>query len=541
MRVELEGQAVMADVVGAVAGLGHGPERQDLDGAQLRLLLGVRQETVQREGDVFAAADGAHLVAQVAGELAQAGHFLEVGLVVDTVDESLGVREGLASHLAARGDVFRHVLVRQEHELLDEPVGFLGELLAHGDGLAVLVDIDLHFGAVEADGAGGETLLAQFQGQFVEGEDGFLHLVRDNAAFRAFAELFDHRVVPGVDDGLGEFIGEPVVGDDFRPAEPGVDDLRERGDLEHGGEGELLLVRAQGAQLVGEFLRQHGHGAVHQIDGGAAGLGLGVHRRPGLHVVRDVGDMDAHLVVAVVQLAERQGVVVVLGIRRVDGEGEDLPEVLATGAVLVGDFVGNGIRGVLHGLVELVRKAELRQDGVHLGVVLAGHAQHVHDVADGARLAARPLVHDGRDLHAAHAAFRDGDRDVVGHRLGRHEHPGLLPDDMENAHERLLGTFEDGDDLAAAAPDIAFPLLGDRHPHGIPVQGAPGLGGLDENVFLLSFDPHENEPFPGHHRGPHVFGDDPYFLLPLLSQFFPVTGPVASSFTHIDFPFIMQI
>ena len=103
---------------------------------------------------------------------------------------------------------------------------------------------------------------------------------------------------------------------------------------------------------------------------------------------------------------------------------------------------------------------------------------------------------------------------------------------MENAHEGLLGTLEDGDDLAAAAPDIAFPLLGDGHPHGIPVQGAPGLGGLDEDVFLLSFDPHENEPFPGHHRSPHVFGDDSYFLLPLQPQFFPVTRPVASSFAH---------
>ena len=137
-------------------------------------------------------------------------------------------------------------------------------------------------------------------------------------------------------------------------------------------------------------------------------------------------------------------------------------------------------------------------------------------MADGAGLAARPLVHDGRDLHAAHATFRDGHRDVVRHRLGRHQHPGLFPDDVEDAHERLLGTFEDGHDLAAAPPDIAFPLLGDGHPHGIPVKGSPGLGGLDEDVFLLPLDADEHESLAGHHRRSHEFGNDPHFLQPFL-------------------------
>ena len=69
MRIEPEGQAVMADVFGAVAGLGHRAEGQDLDGAELGLFLGLGEEVVQREGDVLAASDRAHLVAQVAGKL----------------------------------------------------------------------------------------------------------------------------------------------------------------------------------------------------------------------------------------------------------------------------------------------------------------------------------------------------------------------------------------------------------------------------------------------------------------------------------------
>ena len=87
---------------------------------------------------------------------------------------------------------------------------------------------------------------------------------------------------------------------------------------------------------------------------------------------------------------------------------------------------------------------------------------------------------------------------------------------MEDADERLLGTFEDGDDLAAATTDIAFPLLGDGHPHGIPVEGAPGLGGLDKDVFLLPFDPDEHESLAGHHGRSHEFGNDPYSFHPFL-------------------------
>ena len=239
MRIELEGQAVMADVVGAVAGLGHGPQRQDLDGAEFRFVLCVHHQAVQGVGDVLAGADGAHLVAEVAGKLPEAGDLFQVGLVMDTVHEGLGILDGLAAHLAVRGDELGDVLVRQEHELLDEPVGLLGVFLVNGYGLSVFVDLHLHFGTLEVHGAGSEALLAQFQGYLIENQYSFFHIVRNDAALGAFAELRFHGVVPGLDDGLGALVGEAVVGLDDGPAEPGVDDLGHRRHLEDGGEGEF--------------------------------------------------------------------------------------------------------------------------------------------------------------------------------------------------------------------------------------------------------------------------------------------------------------
>ena len=532
MRIELEGQSVVADVVGTVAGLGHGPEGEDLDGAQFRLVLRIHHQAVQGVGDVLAGADGPHLVAEVAGELPQTGDLLQVGLVMDPVHEGLGILDGLAAHLAVRGDELGDVFVRQKHEFLDEPVGLLGIFLVHGHRLAVFVDLHLHFGTLEVHGAGSETLFAELQGYLIEDQHRFLHVIRNDAAFGSFAELRLHSVVPGLDDGLGALVGEAVVGLDDRPAEPGIDDLRERGDLEHGGEGELLLVRTQGAQFVGEFLRQHGHGPVHQINGCPAGLGLHVHRSSRLDVVGNVGDMDAHLVVAVVQLAEGQGVVEVLRIGRVDGEGQDLAEVLAAGAVLVGDFLGNPVGSVLHGLFELVGKAELGEDRVHLGIVLARHAQYVHDMPVGPALTALPAIHDGGDFHAADTAFRDGDGDIVRHGLGGHEHPGTLADDVEDPHKRLLRALYDGNDLAAAPLGVSNPFLGDSHPDSIPVQGAAGLGRLDIHVFFLSLDPDEHESFPGHHGRSLVLGNDPDFLLPSSAAGLGAAVPAAFSSGH---------
>ena len=236
VRVELECETVMADVVGAVAGLCHGAEGQQLEGVESRAVLGPVEEGVDAAGGLAAGARLAHLEAEIAGKLTQTADFLAVGLVMNTVDEGLGGLEGLAAELPARGDKLRDVAVRQEHKLLDEPVGFFGNALVHADGLAVFVDVDLHFRALEIDGAGGETLAAELEGQVVEGQDGFLDVGGNEAAFAAFSEVLLHGLGARIDDLLRELIGEPVVGDDFRPAEPGVDDLGLGCDFENGGE-----------------------------------------------------------------------------------------------------------------------------------------------------------------------------------------------------------------------------------------------------------------------------------------------------------------
>lgn len=109
--------------------------------------------------------------------------------------------------------------------------------------------------------------------------------------------------------------------------------------------------------------------------------------------------MYAHLPYAVFDLADREGVVEVLGIRRVDGEGRYLAEVAPGGVIGFGDRRRNGLGRIFDLLLEMVGQAVFGQDGVHLGIVLSGAAQYLDQLSGGAFGTQRPV--------------RDADHDFV--------------------------------------------------------------------------------------------------------------------------------
>ena len=76
-----------------------------------------------------------------------------------------------------------------------------------------------------------------------------------------------------------------MVRTDNGAAEPAVDHLALGRHLKYGGEGELVLSGAQGAEVVAEFFREHRHGAVYKVDGSAARLGFLVNQGIGLYII----------------------------------------------------------------------------------------------------------------------------------------------------------------------------------------------------------------------------------------------------------------
>ena len=83
-----------------------------------------------------------------------------------------------------------------------------------------------------------------------------------------------------------------------------ADDLAAVVDLHDAGEHEAVEVRAQAADVGGEFERQHGDGAVGKVDAGAAQAGFLIERGVGRDVLGDVGDVDLQFVIVVGEHAD---------------------------------------------------------------------------------------------------------------------------------------------------------------------------------------------------------------------------------------------
>ena len=128
--------------------------------------------------------------------------------------------------------------------------------------------------------------------------------------------------------------------------------------------------------------------------------------------------MDSDLVVAVVQFLEGQCVVEVFRVRRVDGECQSVTEIPTSLEISLCDLVRNLIRRVLDLRLEPVRQGIFSKDGVHLGVVLARHSEHIHYVAFRSRLTLVPSVDQSRHFHPSFRTLRKGVEiyaDVVRH------------------------------------------------------------------------------------------------------------------------------
>ena len=380
--------------------------------------------------------------------------------------------------------------------------------------------------------------------------------------------LLGKRAVAGLDDGLGLVVVKAVVGLDDGAAEPALLDHSCRCDVKYCRETELFLARSQGAQVVREFLGKHGHGAVHQVDRGAALVCALVDDGAGGYIVSHVGDMHADLYVAVLELAIREGVVEVLGIGRVNSESRHLAEIPALGNVLGGYLVRHGLGCGLHLGLEAVGQTVLGQDGVHLGVVGTRLAQYVYDAACRSRSLPRPVGHDDGGLQARHVAGLPGplrdfpavgfyvfglcsgtvltidaveysafaepavyllDRyaDIVWHIAALHDQPGLAARYLQYSDMRLGRTLEHCDYLTLDTLGLTIRTdalgLGRQHFDYITVESPTHLVLRHEHIIVPVRHLHKAVTLAGHAHRTRQFLFDKTFLL---AFGFPLAAPM---------------
>lgn len=334
----------MALVGLAVAGLAEGAEHEEAEDAFFGLAFDLGDEALVvagRNGDFFgdddvfvsrffvgrAALRFALLVAELVdrhgadaeGNAELGGHLLKfkdafgVWLFVDAVDGSA----------AGGGEVGGDGFIGREHELFDDAVGDIAGAACNADHFAELVEFDEGFGEVEIDGTALEAAAHKDFGEF-------LH------PFKAFEEGFvtgfQFRIA-GFCIGREEFvdagIGHALDGADDAAAETLGDGLAGVVELDEGRHDEAVLLGHEGADVGGKLLGEHGHGAVREVDAGAAEAGFGVDGRAGEDVVADVGDVDLQGVVAVGEEIDEDGVVEVAGGFAIDGDDGEVAEILA--------------------------------------------------------------------------------------------------------------------------------------------------------------------------------------------------------------------
>ena len=235
--------------------------------------------------------------------------------------------------------------------------------------------------------------------------------------------------------------------------------------------GEFILIGTQRADVVAQFLGQHGHRAVYQIDRCGALIGLLVDDRARGDIVAHVGDMDTDFPVAVLQLLDGQGVVKVLGVGRVDGERGHVTHVAALGDFLRSDAVIQGLGGLGDILGILVGKSEFSQDGMDLGIVLAGNTQHVNHLADGRVGILWPF--DNLDYHlvsgAAAGQLVQRDEDVGGQELAVGGQLGKVLEYLQRADKHLLLALQNLHDFGLRLHAGASGTDVDQH--AVAVQG----------------------------------------------------------------------
>ena len=170
-------------------------------------------------------------------------------------------------------------------------------------------------------------------------------------------------------------------------------------------------------------------------------------------------------------LPDGEGVVEVLGILGVDGTGEHMAEVLSAGNLLLADGGIDALGRLLHVLGILVGQVVLRQDGVHLGIVVARLPEYVYHAADDVLvLCIGPLYHLHHGLVVGLAALQLalGYDDVVDEVLVLGDEHGQLALHHQLAYYLLVGVVHYLDDHSLLDVPVAAGHVG--HLHAVAVH-----------------------------------------------------------------------
>jgi hypothetical protein len=337
-------------------------------------------------------------------------------------------------------EVARDRFVGEEHELLDQLVGFVRGLFFDPVGFSLGIEEDTKLGEIEVEGALGKALPAKGGGKVPSALEKAVEIILSGAT----------------EAKKGFRIGEAVAGVDDRAGEAGGTGLAFGIEANKGGIGQALFIGTEGAEAVRKAGRKHGDDAVDEVDAVGAFAGFVIQFGSGFDVVGDVGDVNADLHVVVGKFAKGDGVVEIAGGVGVDGDDEVATKIFPSGRA-VGEFDGGKRFGFGESFGrESCGEIEFPDDGEDVDAWIGSAAEAFDEEAFGVGSSIFPVDQFCDDFVAGFGlrrAFGTGgwDVEIV-------EKAGVVGDDdeeagcfLESADDHGGAAFEDAVDTAAGA------------------------------------------------------------------------------------------
>ena len=200
-----------------------------------------------------------------------------------------------------------------------------------------------------------------------------------------------------------------------------------------------------------------------------------------------IGNVYAHFPQARLERTDREGIVEVLRVLRVDGESSDGAEIFTLGIVFGCNDIRNLVGCSFHVFRIDIWQTELRQDGMHLGVVVSGLSQDVDNLTDRVLGIFRPFGDFHHGLVAILSALQHvaWNEDVIGQRTVFGEEESIELVHLQCAHKGVLGTFDDFYHFAFYLASLS--LGGKGNLHLVAMHGMSGIPFGNEDGFATVF------------------------------------------------------
>ena len=220
------------------------------------------------------------------------------------------------------------------------------------------------------------------------------------------------------------------------------------------------------------MLGKHRDGTVNEIDTRSSLLGFLVNDGTFRDIVAHVGNVDSHLVqLAIGYFPDGQGIVEVLGIAGVDCTSEDFPEILTLLQVLLRHLAADLVGGLLHLFRIAIGQTILRQDGMHLSVVVSRRTENVYHLSDHVLMTViRPLDNAHHSLVVGFTSLQQPARyDDVAHEeiVLCHEKCHVILNE-QSAHKSIFGTLQDLCHLCLL--DMVATACQEGEPDTVPIE-----------------------------------------------------------------------